>query len=188
MTPIVGVRVERYQKPAPGYSCPPRSRLRQPAARRAGTGLRAPAIAHLMKCGANGRARIAMHQLIGTVVLAVSVLVTPAAAAERVDLELVLLADASGSIDDAEIFFQRQGYAAAITHPAVLDAIAQGYDQRIAVTYVEWGGVSSQEVVVRGRSSMAPTARPRSPGFYSRRRGARLAATQSATRSRSARG
>jgi hypothetical protein len=70
------------------------------------------------------------------------------ARAESVDLELVLLADASGSIDDAEIHFQRQGYASAITHPAVLDAIAQGYDQRIAVTYVEWGGVSSQEVVV----------------------------------------
>ena len=68
--------------------------------------------------------------------------------AESVDLELVLLADASGSIDDAEIHFQRQGYASAITHPAVLDAIAQGYDQRIAVTYVEWGGASSQEVVV----------------------------------------
>jgi hypothetical protein len=71
-----------------------------------------------------------------------------AAAAERVDLELVLLADASGSIDDAEIHFQRQGYAAAITHPEVLAAIAQGYDQRIAVTYVEWGAVHSQEVVV----------------------------------------
>ena len=70
------------------------------------------------------------------------------ARAESVDLELVLLADASGSIDDAEIQFQRQGYASAITHPAVLDAIAQGYDQRIAVTYVEWGGVGSQEVVV----------------------------------------
>ncbi|HEX5078670.1 MAG TPA: DUF1194 domain-containing protein [Geminicoccaceae bacterium] len=71
-----------------------------------------------------------------------------AAAAESVDLELVLLADASGSIDDAEVRFQRQGYAAAITHPEILRAIAQGYDQRIAVTYVEWGTVGSQDVVV----------------------------------------
>jgi hypothetical protein len=71
-----------------------------------------------------------------------------AARAQSVDLELVLLADASGSIDDAEIHFQRQGYASAITHPAVLDAILQGYDQRIAVTYVEWGATNSQEVVV----------------------------------------
>ena len=68
--------------------------------------------------------------------------------AQSVDLELVLLADASGSIDNDEIRFQRQGYAAAITHPEVLGAIAQGYDQRIAVTYVEWGMVGSQDVVV----------------------------------------
>jgi len=34
-----------------------------------------------------------------------------ARAAEPGDLELVLLADASGSIDDGEIMFQRQGYA-----------------------------------------------------------------------------
>jgi hypothetical protein len=68
--------------------------------------------------------------------------------ADSVDLELVLLADASGSIDDAEIRFQRQGYAAAITHPEVLTAIAQGYDQRIALTYVEWGMTGSQDVVV----------------------------------------
>lgn len=71
-----------------------------------------------------------------------------AAAQERVDLELVLLADASRSIDDGEIRFQRQGYAAAITHPDVLAAISYGYEQRIAVTYVEWGDATSQEVVV----------------------------------------
>ncbi len=69
-------------------------------------------------------------------------------AAEEVDLELVLLADASRSIDDAEIRFQRQGYADAITHPDVLGAIEQGFRQRIAITYVEWGDATSQEVVV----------------------------------------
>ena len=52
-----------------------------------------------------------------------------------VQLELVLLADATGSIDQAEIEFQRRGYATAITSPDVVDAIeAAG---RIAVTYVE---------------------------------------------------
>jgi hypothetical protein len=75
-------------------------------------------------------------------------LLGPAAAAERVDLELVLLADASRSIDDGEIRLQREGYAAAITHPDVLAAIAGGYERRIAVTYVEWGDAASQEVVV----------------------------------------
>jgi len=72
----------------------------------------------------------------------------PLAAQERVDLELVLLQDASGSIDDSEIRFQREGYAEAITHPDVLAAIRQGFDGRIAVTYVEWGNQHSQEVVV----------------------------------------
>ena len=78
-----------------------------------------------------------------------AVLVIGQAAAEErtADLELVLLADATGSIDDGEIAFQRQGYASAITHPAVLDAIMKGYDGRIAVTYVEWGNAFSQEVV-----------------------------------------
>jgi hypothetical protein len=71
-----------------------------------------------------------------------------AIAADSVDLELVLLADASRSIDAAEIRFQREGYASAITHPEVLDAIAQGFEQRIAVTYVEWGEASSQDIVV----------------------------------------
>ena len=71
-----------------------------------------------------------------------------AGAAERVALELVLLADATGSIDEAEIRFQRRGYAAALAHPEVLAAIAQGFDRRIAVTYVEWGTVGSQDVVV----------------------------------------
>ena len=72
----------------------------------------------------------------------------PAAGAEPVDLELVLLADASRSIDDGEIRLQREGYAAAITHPDVLAAIDGGYLRRIALTYVEWGDETSQEVVV----------------------------------------
>lgn len=66
---------------------------------------------------------------------------------EPVDLELVLLADSTGSIDDAEIMFQRRGYAAAITHPQVLDAIAGTGRGRIAVVYVEWGDSLAQHVV-----------------------------------------
>jgi hypothetical protein len=89
-----------------------------------------------------------MRQLITALVLVVGMACASATAAESVDLELVLLADASRSIDDAEIRFQRGGYAAAITHPEVLDAIAQGFEQRIAVTYVEWGDATSQEIVV----------------------------------------
>ena len=59
-------------------------------------------------------------------------------AAQRVDLELVLLADASGSISEEEIRFQRQGYAEALTDPRVLSAIGKTAYGAIAVTYVEW--------------------------------------------------
>ena len=67
------------------------------------------------------------------------------AAAQDTDLELVLLADASGSIDAREIAFQRQGYAQAITDPAVLAAISNTAYGTIAVTYVEW---AANQVVV----------------------------------------
>lgn len=89
-----------------------------------------------------------MRRFIRAIAVGIGVLTSGAAAAQSVDLELVLLADASGSIDDGEIRFQRAGYAAALTHPDVLAAIAGGYNQRIAITYVEWGDAGSQEVVV----------------------------------------
>ena len=60
------------------------------------------------------------------------------ALAEDVELELVLLADASGSISDLEIQFQREGYADALTDPRVLSAIRNSAYGAIAVTYVEW--------------------------------------------------
>jgi hypothetical protein len=61
-------------------------------------------------------------------------------AAQRIetDLELVLLADASGSIDADELAFPRQSYAIAITDPAVVSAIENTLYGSIAVTYVEW--------------------------------------------------
>ncbi len=72
----------------------------------------------------------------------------PLSAEETVDLELVLLADATGSIDDAEIRFQREGYAQAITSPEVVAAITSGLHGKIALIYVEWGDFTSQQVVV----------------------------------------
>lgn len=61
-------------------------------------------------------------------------------------LELVLLADASGSIDAEELAFQRQGYAAAITDPEVIAVIEGSIYGSVAVTYVEWA--SNTAVVV----------------------------------------
>ena len=89
-----------------------------------------------------------MWRKIAASVLSMGLAVTPAAAGEAVDIELVLLVDASRSIDDGELRFQRQGYAVAITHPDVLAAISHGYLRRIAVTFVEWADEASQDVVV----------------------------------------
>ena len=90
-----------------------------------------------------------MHAIAVALVAALTLgLAAHAIAAEDLDLELVLLADSSGSIDAAESRFQREGYATAITHPDVLAAIRQGLTQRIALTYVEWGDDTSQDVVV----------------------------------------
>ena len=71
-----------------------------------------------------------------------------AAAAQEVDLELVLTADNSGSMDMVEHRLQREGYAAAILSDEVLAAIGSGVLGRIALTFVEWAGVGSQQIVV----------------------------------------
>jgi hypothetical protein len=84
-----------------------------------------------------------------TVLLAIVAWPAAAQERERVDLELVLLADASGSIDDVENRLQRQGYADALTDEQVLWAIQNGGELgRIAVAFVEWAGARSQDVVV----------------------------------------
>ena len=72
----------------------------------------------------------------------------PSAAAEEVDLELVLAADGSGSIDDEELRLQREGYARAVAHPRVLAAIGSGFLGKIAIAFVEWGGPDSQHTIV----------------------------------------
>jgi hypothetical protein len=66
----------------------------------------------------------------------------------RVDVELVLAADGSGSIDDDELAFQRQGYAKAITSNDVISVIQRGLRGTIAIAYVEWGGPDSQHLIV----------------------------------------
>ncbi|MEM6461015.1 MAG: DUF1194 domain-containing protein [Pseudomonadota bacterium] len=95
---------------------------------------------------------------IAILLVAISLQIGPAWAETETDLELVLLADASGSIDDAEIRFQRRGYAEAITSPQVLNAIGSGLLGSIAVTYVEWGDFTSQDVVVEWSVIDSPQA------------------------------
>lgn len=71
-----------------------------------------------------------------------------ARAAETVDLLLVLASDVSRSVDHPKFQLQREGYAAAIANPRVLDAIRSGPHGRIAICFVEWSGVGSQKVVI----------------------------------------
>ncbi len=65
-----------------------------------------------------------------------------------VDVELVLAADISGSIDIEEAALQRRGFVAALLDPEVRAVIASGRFGRIALTYVEWAGAPHQHVVV----------------------------------------
>ncbi|MBV9557345.1 MAG: DUF1194 domain-containing protein [Pseudolabrys sp.] len=74
--------------------------------------------------------------------------VAPARAAEPVDLLLVFAADVSRSIDAPKFQLQREGYAAAIADPRVLNAIKSGMNGRIAVCFVEWSGLGSQKLVI----------------------------------------
>lgn len=71
-----------------------------------------------------------------------------AARAAGVDLEVVLAADVSRSIDDGEFELQRKGYAAALTDPRVLKAIHGTKTGAIGVCFIEWSGDQEQQVVV----------------------------------------
>ncbi|MFI5011288.1 MAG: DUF1194 domain-containing protein [Hyphomicrobiales bacterium] len=71
-----------------------------------------------------------------------------ARAAEQVDLLLVLAADVSRSIDDQKFELERRGYAAALSDPRVLQAIASGPNGRIAIAFVEWAGANSQRLLI----------------------------------------
>jgi hypothetical protein len=78
----------------------------------------------------------------------VAVLSTAARAADQVDLLLVLAADVSRSVDATKFQLQRDGYAAAISDPRVLDAVRSGRNGAIGLTFVEWSGVGAQRVVI----------------------------------------
>ena len=66
----------------------------------------------------------------------------------EVDLLLVLLNDGSGSIDADEYALQREGTAAAIERPEVLQAIARLPTRAIAVAYGEWGSPGTAALIL----------------------------------------
>ncbi len=86
--------------------------------------------------------------LLATLLLPTLLLATPAAAEEiEVDVELVLAVDISQSMDEHEQQVQRDGYVSALMSAEVAKAVAYGMTGKVAVTYIEWGGVGEQFVV-----------------------------------------
>ena len=84
-------------------------------------------------------------------ILLVSLLTVTNSYAQRltpVDLELAFVVDASGSIDEEEMALQRQGYASALAHPRVLNAIKSGFLQSISVAYIEFAGFECTRLTV----------------------------------------
>jgi len=70
---------------------------------------------------------------------------------QPVDLLLVLMVDASGSIDPEEFRFQREGYADAISDERLVRAITSGRRGAIAVAFVEWGTPGGARTVIEWR-------------------------------------
>jgi hypothetical protein len=86
--------------------------------------------------------------LLGAFVAAVSCMPPVLAAAPAVDLELVIAADTSSSIDDREAALEREGVASAFRSPDVLRAISSGSLGRIAVLYLDWSGGPNNRIIV----------------------------------------
>jgi len=102
-------------------------------------------------------------------VLALATLLAPpiaiARAAEQTDLLLVLAMDVSRSMDQAKFLLQRQGYAAAISNPQVLNAIQSGPHQKIALCFIDWSGPFEQKLVIDWTIIDGPAAASRFGGL-----------------------
>ena len=72
-------------------------------------------------------------------------------AAVQVDAEVILAVDVSYSMDPDEQQLQREGYMAALTSREFLQALRQGMNGRIAMTYFEWAGSHHQQIIVPWR-------------------------------------
>jgi hypothetical protein len=88
-----------------------------------------------------------LRTILGIIALAFA-LCGAARAAEQVDLLLVLASDVSRSVDTRKFELQRQGYAAALSNPRVIEAIKSGPHGRIAICFLEWSGATSQKLVI----------------------------------------
>ena len=64
-----------------------------------------------------------------------------------VDVELVLMADVSSSMDSSELRQQRDGYIAALRSPQVAAAVTDGALGKVAIAYAEFAGSRGQVMV-----------------------------------------
>lgn len=72
-------------------------------------------------------------------------------ATPSVDVELVLAVDVSYSMDLDELALQREGYAQAIVSKEFLQALKNGPNGRISVTYFEWAASTDQKIIIPWR-------------------------------------
>jgi hypothetical protein len=81
--------------------------------------------------------------MLTTLALLMGLTAGTAASGEEVDVELVLAVDVSRSMDIEEAEVQRAGYVQALRHPDFINAVRDGLNGRIAITYFEWAGTIS---------------------------------------------
>ena len=89
-----------------------------------------------------------MRSALGALALLAVFLSVAEVRAAGVDLEVILAADVSRSIDDGEFELQRKGYAAALTDPRVMKAIHATKSGAIGVSFIEGSGEEDQQVVL----------------------------------------
>jgi hypothetical protein len=75
-----------------------------------------------------------------------------------VDVELVIAVDVSYSMDPEEQALQREGYILALTSKEFLQALREGANGKIAVTYFEWAGQFDQKILMPWRLIDGPEA------------------------------
>jgi hypothetical protein len=68
-----------------------------------------------------------------------------------VDAELVIAVDVSNSMDPEEQALQREGYVTGLTSREFLNALHDGINGRIAITYFEWAGPFDQKIIIPWR-------------------------------------
>ncbi|HTS39520.1 MAG TPA: DUF1194 domain-containing protein [Xanthobacteraceae bacterium] len=73
-----------------------------------------------------------------------------------VDVELVLAVDVSYSMDPEEQALQREGYIEAIRSREFMQALKQGMNAKVAVTYFEWAGAQDQKIILPWRLISGP--------------------------------